>query len=46
MTKTEMIKNQFKLLNLTSLPERIDQVILEAQSNQISYLELIILKTG
>lgn len=41
MTKTEMIKNQFKLLNLTSLPERIDQVILEAQSNQISYLELI-----
>lgn len=41
MTKTELIKNHFKLLNLTSLPECLDQVISDAQSKKPSYLELI-----
>lgn len=41
MTKTELIKNHFKQLNLTSLSERLDQFITDAQSKKVSYLELI-----
>lgn len=41
MTKTDLIKNQCKQLNLAALSANIDQVVAEAETNQISYLELI-----
>ena len=41
MTKTEIIKNHCKQLNLSALSNELDGVITDAQNNKISYLELI-----
>lgn len=41
MTKTEVIKNQCKQLNLTALASCLDDAIAEAEKKQISYLELL-----
>jgi DNA replication protein DnaC len=41
MTKTEVIQNQFKQLNLTSLSIDLDCIIADAEKNKITYLELI-----
>jgi DNA replication protein DnaC len=41
MTKTEVLKNHCKELNLTALAAHLDAVIAEAEKKQISYLELI-----
>lgn len=41
MTKTDLIKNQCKQLNLAALSANIEQVVAEAETNRISYLELI-----
>jgi DNA replication protein DnaC len=41
MTKTEIIKDHCKQLKLAALSAHLDQVMSEAEQNQISYLELI-----
>jgi DNA replication protein DnaC len=41
MTKTEIIKEHCKRLKLAALPAHLDQLITDAENNQISYLELI-----
>lgn len=41
MTKTEIIKNYCKQLNLTALSNEFDAVITDAEKNKISYLELV-----
>lgn len=41
MTKTELIKNQCKQLNLTALSVHLDDIISEAQNKKVSYLELV-----
>jgi DNA replication protein DnaC len=41
MTKTEVIKNQCKELNLTALSASLDTAIAEAEKKQLSYLELL-----
>jgi DNA replication protein DnaC len=41
MTKTDIIKNHLKQLNLASLTDCLDQAIIDAQTNQVSYLEFI-----
>lgn len=41
MTKTEMIKEHCKQLNLTALAANLDSTIAEAEKNQTSYLELV-----
>jgi DNA replication protein DnaC len=41
MTKTEVIKKQCKQLNLSAISNQLDDVIAEAQKNQISYLDFI-----
>ena len=41
MTKTEIIKNYCKQLNLTALSNEFNGVITDAEKNKISYLELV-----
>ena len=41
MTKTEIIKNHCKQLNLTALSDHFDNVVAEAEKGKLSYLELI-----
>jgi len=41
MTKTEMIKNNCKQLNLSAISSGLDDLIMEAENSKISYLELI-----
>jgi len=41
MTKTEIIKNQCKQLNLSALSSEFDSMIAEAENDKISYLELV-----
>lgn len=41
MTKTEIIKNHCKQLNLSALSSELDDVIIDAENNKISYLELV-----
>ena len=41
MTKTEIIKNHCKQLNLSALSSKLDDVIIDAENNKISYLELV-----
>ena len=41
MTKTELIKNHCKELNLTALAVNIDAIVAEAETHKLSYLELI-----
>jgi len=41
MTKTEIIKNQCKQLNLSALSNEFDSMIVEAENDKISYLELV-----
>ena len=41
MTKTEMIKNHCKQLNLSALSNSLDEMIIDAENNKISYLEFI-----
>ena len=41
MTKTEAIKNHCKQLNLSAISDQLDNVITEAEINQISHLELV-----
>jgi DNA replication protein DnaC len=40
-TKTELIKNQCKQLNLSALSTQFDASIAEAEKQQMSYLELV-----
>jgi len=41
MTKTEAIKNHCKQLNLSAISDQLDNVITEAEINQISHIELV-----
>lgn len=41
MTKTEVLKNHCKVLNLTALSAYLDSALQEAEKKQISYLELL-----
>lgn len=41
MTKTEIIKNHCKQLNLSALSSELDSVIIDAENSKISYLELV-----
>lgn len=41
MTKTELIKNQCKQLHLSALCANFDEVVANAESQKVSYLELI-----
>ena len=41
MTKTEVIKNQCKQLNLSAILNDLDELIIDAENSKISYLELI-----
>lgn len=41
MTKTEVIKNQCKQLNLSAILSDLDELIIDAENSKISYLELI-----
>ena len=41
MTKTEIIKNHCKALNLNALSEAFDKTIEDAEKKQLSYLELL-----
>lgn len=41
MTKTDLIKNHCKELNLSALAANIDVVVAEAETHKVSYLELI-----
>ena len=41
MTKTEIIKNHCKQLNLSALSNQLDRIIIEAENEKISYLEII-----
>jgi len=41
MNKTELIKNQCKQLHLTALSANLDEVVANAETGQVSYLELI-----
>ncbi len=41
MTKTEIIKNHCKLLNLSALSTQFDETITEAENQKMSYLELV-----
>ncbi len=41
MSKTEIIKNHCKQLHLSALSNGLDTLIIEAESNKISYLEFI-----
>ena len=41
MTKTELIKSQCKHLHLTALSANLDEVIATAETQKVSYLELI-----
>ncbi len=41
MTKTEIIKTYCKQLNLASLSNEIDSIIIDAQKNEISYVEFV-----
>lgn len=41
MTKTELIKNQCKQLHLSALSANFDEVVADAESQKVSYLELI-----
>ena len=41
MTKAEAIKNHCKQLNLSAISDQLDNVITEAEINQISHLELV-----
>jgi len=41
MTKTDLIKNHCKELNISALPANIDLVVAAAETHKVSYLELI-----
>ncbi len=41
MTKTEIIKNHCKQLNLSAISNGLDDLIIDAQNSKISYLELV-----
>ena len=41
MTKTEMIKNNCKQLNLSAISGGLDDLIMDAENSKISYLEFI-----
>ena len=41
MTKTEIIKNHCKQLNLSALSTQFDEAITEAENQKLSYLELV-----
>lgn len=41
MTKTEIIKNHCKQLNLSALSSQFDEAIMEAENKKMSYLELV-----
>lgn len=41
MTKTELIKNHCKQLNLSALSSKFDDAIIDAENSKISYLELV-----
>ena len=41
MTKTEIIKNHCKQLNLSALSTQFDEAIIEAENQKLSYLELV-----
>lgn len=41
MTKTQIVKNHCIQLNLTSLSNSLDEIILDAERENISYLELV-----
>lgn len=41
MTKTELIKSQCKHLHLTALSANLDEVVANAETQKVSYLELI-----
>lgn len=41
MTKTEIIKRHCKQLKLSTISSEFDRVIIDAQNNKVSYLELI-----
>lgn len=41
MTKTEIIKGHCKQLKLSTISSEFDRVIIDAQNNKVSYLELI-----
>lgn len=41
MTKTEVIKNQCKQLNLSAILSGLDELIIDAENSKISYLELV-----
>jgi DNA replication protein DnaC len=41
MTKTEVIKNHCKQLNLSAILSDLDELIIDAENGKISYLELI-----
>ena len=41
MKKTEIIKNYCKQLNLVNLSNEIDSIIIDAQKNEISYVEFV-----
>jgi hypothetical protein len=39
MTKTEIIKNHCKQLNLSALSNQLDRIIIEAENEKISYFK-------
>lgn len=41
MTKTKLIKEQCKQLHLTALHESLDDILSDAQTRQVSYLDLV-----
>jgi DNA replication protein DnaC len=41
MTKTELVKNHFKQLNLSALSGELDKVLREAETNRVTYLEFL-----
>jgi DNA replication protein DnaC len=41
MTKTEVIKNHCKQLNLSAILSGLDELIIDAENSKISYLELV-----
>ena len=41
MTKTEIIKQHCKQLNLSAISDKFDSMVIDAENNRVSYLEFI-----
>ena len=41
ISKTELVKNHCKQLNLTAVCNELDLVLAQAEKNKVSYLELV-----